>query len=242
MAKKQPKAKHGPRGNFVPADTGGRVDASRQVPTRWQHRVRHDHPSMGHVDLDRRSTSGKVDPTKYDLRRAVRRRKQEPERVDAFRPEKPRRLNEEGKRNKSMALPIFRHARGLDEKVLPFLVERGTLWRTKAPLHLSWCDDPLMPTLGWSSAQRINGRAAIPVPEGAFITYAGTRRVDARIHADEGERLKGVKEDLVGRCLQPVFLYGQHRCVVWEFGFVEPIPDDDDEENDDDVEQTPEDQ
>lgn len=216
---RKPKAHRGPPGTFVPSDTGGRVDASRQVPTRRQHCVRPEDR-----DWSRNDTSGKVDPTKYDRRRAARiRRQPDPERTDAFRPEVPKRLNDQGKRNRSMELPYHRLPYGLTDRHLPFLVERGTLWQTRQELHLSWCDDPKMPTLGWSAAQRANGPPAIAVPAGAFITYAGTRRVDARIRGEDERH-----SNEVGRCLQAVFLYGQHRCVVWDFNVVEPIPDDDD--------------
>ena len=207
-------------------DTEGRRDASRQVLTRWNNRVRVDAPGMEHLDPTRSTTAGKVDPTKHDLRRARKTKHHaDPERVDAFKAETPKRLNDEGKRNRSMELPAYRHPSALKPEILPFLVDRGTLWRTKEELHLSWCDDPQMPTLGWSMAQKPNGHPALQVPQGAFITYAGTRRIDARVLGDRDATV------MVARCVQAVFIYGQHRCVVWDFNVVEPIPDEDDEDD-----------
>lgn len=201
------------------------MDASRKVATRWDNRVPVD--LLEHVDPRRRDTAGKVDPTKFDRRRAAKtQRHVDPTRVDAFRPEKPRRLNDEGKRNRSMALPVHRMPCGLVEAHHSFLVERGTLWQTKEELFLSWADDATIPTLWWSQAQR-PGKPVITVPKGSFITYAGTRRVDARVHDPSRDEAKPV----VARCLQAVFLYGQYRCVVWDFNQVEPIPDDDDEDD-----------
>jgi hypothetical protein len=218
------KAKRGPAGTFKPAETEGRVDLGRVVKTSWVNRVHPDELELeGRIDTSGRSG----EPTARRLRTApIRRAKESEGRTNAFKPETHRVLNDEGKRNRSRPEPYYREARCLENDPLKvkFIQEIGSLWMADQDVVLSYSDDKVTPTLSsWGPTD-----TSIPVPKGTFITYAGTRRIDARMEP------KGSDKEIHVRCTQYMFVVASKRCTVWDFSMITPVVDDDEGSDDED--------
>lgn len=218
------KAKRGPAGTFKSAETD-RVDLGRVVKTSWVNRVHPDNLELDHSRVDTSGRSG--EPTARRLRTApIRRAKESEGRTNAFKPETHRVLNADGKRNRSRPEPYYREARALesDPVKVQHIQQVGSLWMAEGDVVLSYQDDKVTPTLSsWGPSD-----TSIQVPKGTFLTYAGTRRIDARMEL----HTYGSGKEIHVRCTQFMFVVASKKCTVWDFSMISPVVDDEDDSDD----------